>query len=62
MAATKHAAFRLAPELIAKLDREVKRVSRETGLEISRSDIIRRLIIEGCGGKQRRAKVSGSKK
>jgi len=49
MAETKQAAFRLAPELIARLEREAKRQTRETGFQVTRSDVLRRLITEHCG-------------
>jgi len=62
MGQTKHTAFRLSPELIARLDREAKRMSRETSLEISRTDVLRRLITEHCGKRSGPTAKGGSKK
>jgi len=60
---TKHVAFRLGQELVAKLDREAKRASRESGFSVSRTDVLKRLIVEHCG-KQRgpTSKMGGPKK
>lgn len=57
---TKHSAFRLGEELVAKLEREAKRQSKETGFKVTRTDVLKRLITEHCG--KRSGAKGGSKK
>jgi len=56
LAETKHVAFRLGAELVAKLDKEARAESRETGFKITRTDVLKRLINEHCkrGSKARK--------
>jgi len=62
LGATKHTAFRLGEELVGKLDREAKRASRESGFAVSRTDVLKRLIVEHCGKQRGRTAKGGSKK
>lgn len=42
--------FRLPDELMKKIDREVEKQRRETGMALSRNDIVRNLLTKAVAG------------
>jgi hypothetical protein len=47
MVAAKMAAFRLPEELIGRLDEYAEQMSSETGVKITRADVVKKLLMEG---------------
>lgn len=47
MANTTQYTFRLPDELIERLDAYAKRLSEETGIEVNRADVVKRLLTKG---------------
>ncbi|MBE2252865.1 MAG: hypothetical protein IAE78_25255 [Myxococcus sp.] len=47
MANTTQYTFRLPDELIERLDAYAERLSGETGLEVNRADVVKRLLTKG---------------
>jgi len=47
MAAAKMAAFRLPEEMIGRLDAYAARLSEQTGITITRADVVKKLLGEG---------------
>ena len=52
MAETKQTTFRLPDTDIKLLDKEARRLSKETGLSVTRTDVLKRLIRENLKGKR----------
>jgi hypothetical protein len=52
MAETKHSTFRLQDTDIKLLDKEARRLSRETGISVSRTAVLKKLIREGLKEKK----------
>ena len=53
MANTPTVTMRLPPELIARIDAYAERVSRETGVEVSRTAALRALVLAGLEVKEK---------
>ena len=52
MGETKQSSFRLPDAELRLLDKEARRLSKETGLSVTRTDILKKLIREGLKGKR----------
>jgi len=52
MGETKQTTFRLPDGDLKLLDKEARRLSKETGLAVTRTDILKRLIRENLKGKR----------
>jgi len=52
MAETKQTTFRFPDADLKLLDKEARRLSKETGLSVTRTDVLKKLIRENLKGKR----------
>lgn len=61
MANTTQYTFRLTDEIIERLDAYAERLSEETGLEVNRADVVKRLLTKGLEAVEKPKKTAPRK-
>lgn len=62
MAATKMVAFRLASDMVKRLDAHAARLAATTGLNVTRADVVKLLLSRGLDVVERETKGAGKRR